>query len=87
MERESFESLEIAEILNKSFIPIKVDREERPDIDAIYMNYVQVGHPILYLPIPSCVSVFPRDTSCKLSTRTSRSPHSLALHYVNNPRV
>ena len=43
MERESFESPEIAQILNSSFIPIKIDREERPDIDAIYMNYVQVG--------------------------------------------
>ena len=41
MERESFQSPEIANLLNSSFIPIKVDREERPDIDAIYMNYVQ----------------------------------------------
>ena len=53
MERESFESQEIADILNKSFVPIKVDREERPDIDAIYMNYVQVGHPNLYLSLSS----------------------------------
>ena len=41
MERESFESTEVAETLNNHFIPIKIDREERPDIDAIYMNYVQ----------------------------------------------
>ena len=41
MERESFENPEIAAILNSSFIPIKIDREERPDIDRIYMNYVQ----------------------------------------------
>jgi uncharacterized protein YyaL (SSP411 family) len=41
MERESFESSAIAAILNQSFIPIKVDREERPDVDHIYMMYVQ----------------------------------------------
>jgi uncharacterized protein YyaL (SSP411 family) len=41
MERESFENQEVADILNKNFIPIKIDREERPDIDRIYMNYVQ----------------------------------------------
>jgi uncharacterized protein YyaL (SSP411 family) len=38
MERESFEDEEIAEILNKNFVSIKVDREERPDIDKIYMK-------------------------------------------------
>src|SRR5215472_11004615 len=41
MERESFESEEIAAILNRDFVPIKVDREERPDIDRIYMTFVQ----------------------------------------------
>jgi len=40
MERESFTDPEIAEILNKSFIAIKVDREERPDIDDIYMQAI-----------------------------------------------
>ncbi len=43
MERESFENEEIAAILNRSFIPIKVDREERPDVDRIYMSYVQAS--------------------------------------------
>ena len=38
MERESFENIEIARHLNKHFIPIKVDRERRPDIDEIYMS-------------------------------------------------
>src|SRR5512134_2766230 len=42
MERESFESEEIAEILNKFFVPIKVDREERPEVDDIYMKSVQL---------------------------------------------
>src|SRR5439155_7326344 len=38
MERESFENEEVAAILNKHFVCIKVDREERPDIDHIYMT-------------------------------------------------
>ncbi len=42
MEHESFESAAIAEELNKHFVCIKVDREERPDLDQIYMNAVQV---------------------------------------------
>jgi uncharacterized protein len=41
MEHESFENEAIAELVNRWFVPIKVDREERPDIDRIYMNYVQ----------------------------------------------
>ena len=41
MERESFENEEIAALLNRDYIAIKVDREERPDIDRIYMTFVQ----------------------------------------------
>ncbi len=41
MERESFENAAIAAILNAHFVAIKVDREERPDVDKIYMTYVQ----------------------------------------------
>jgi uncharacterized protein len=41
MERESFENERIAEILNRAYISIKVDREERPDVDRIYMTFVQ----------------------------------------------
>lgn len=41
MERESFENREIAEILNKYFVAVKVDREERPDIDSVYMSVCQ----------------------------------------------
>lgn len=41
MERESFQDEEIAEFLNEHFVCIKVDREERPDVDAIYMTAVQ----------------------------------------------
>ncbi len=41
MERESFENEEIATLMNQNFVSIKVDREERPDIDSIYMQAVQ----------------------------------------------
>jgi len=41
MERESFEDEETARVMNENFVPIKVDREERPDVDAIYMEAVQ----------------------------------------------
>ncbi|MES2430633.1 MAG: thioredoxin domain-containing protein [Bacteroidota bacterium] len=41
MERESFENVEVANIMNEHFINIKIDREERPDLDAIYMDAVQ----------------------------------------------
>jgi len=42
MERESFEDPEIAELMNDAFVCIKVDREERPDIDQIYMKVAQM---------------------------------------------
>ncbi len=41
MERESFEDHETATLINESFVPIKVDREERPDVDDLYMEAVQ----------------------------------------------
>lgn len=41
MERESFEDKEVAQVLNRNFIAIKVDREERPDVDHIYMSVCQ----------------------------------------------
>lgn len=41
MEEESFEDEEVAEILNRHFVAIKVDKEERPDIDSVYMNVCQ----------------------------------------------
>src|SRR5262249_22898319 len=42
MERESFENEAIAQLMNDNFVSIKVDREERPDLDTIYMNAVQM---------------------------------------------
>lgn len=42
MERESFENEDIAQVMNENFVNIKVDREERPDVDKVYMTFVQV---------------------------------------------
>ena len=44
MERESFENEEIAKLINENFIPVKVDKEERPDIDRYYQTIYQVMH-------------------------------------------
>ncbi|AKC61792.1 thymidylate kinase [Clostridium sporogenes] len=57
MERESFEDEDVAEILNNNFISIKVDREERPDVDNIYMSFCQAytgsgGWPLTILMTP-----------------------------------
>lgn len=43
MERESFEDEEIGRILSDNFVCIKLDREERPDVDKVYMTFVQVS--------------------------------------------
>ena len=58
MEHESFENEEIAQIMNENFICIKVDREERPDIDQIYMDAVHVitgsgGWPLNCFALPN----------------------------------
>jgi uncharacterized protein YyaL (SSP411 family) len=43
MEHESFEDQTVAQILNQYFVPVKVDREERPDVDRVYMLFVQAS--------------------------------------------
>lgn len=58
MEQECFEDEEVAELMNKHFISIKVDREERPDIDQIYMTAVQLmtqkgGWPLNCFTLPN----------------------------------
>lgn len=45
MERECFEDEEIGKILSDNFVCIKLDREERPDVDKVYMTFVQVCLP------------------------------------------
>ena len=57
MEHESFEDNEVAAVMNTDFISIKIDREERPDIDAVYMKAVQImtgqgGWPMNVITLP-----------------------------------
>lgn len=57
MEHQSFEDYEVAAVMNESFVSIKVDREERPDIDAVYMEAVQLmtgrgGWPLNCIALP-----------------------------------
>jgi uncharacterized protein YyaL (SSP411 family) len=63
MERESFEDEEVAEAMNKAFISIKVDREERPDIDTAYMKVCQImtgsgGWPLTIIMTPEKLPFF-----------------------------
>lgn len=57
MEKESFEDSEVASLMNETFVSLKVDREERPDIDKIYMNFCQMltgsgGWPLTIIMTP-----------------------------------
>lgn len=63
MERESFENQEIAGLLNREFISVKVDREERPDVDSVYMSVCQAmngqgGWPLTIIMTPGCRPFF-----------------------------
>ena len=63
MEKESFEDAKVAKILNQHFISIKVDREERPDVDKIYMNALNMmgsrgGWPLNIFLTPDLVPIF-----------------------------
>ena len=63
MEHESFENEAIAKVMNENFVNIKVDREERPDLDHIYMNAVQLmtqrgGWPMTVFLTPEAVPYF-----------------------------
>ena len=63
MEHESFEDKEVAELMNTHFIPVKIDREERPDIDDIYMTACSIisgrgGWPLNAIALPDTRPVF-----------------------------
>jgi uncharacterized protein YyaL (SSP411 family) len=81
MERESFESEEIAALLNRDFVSIKVDREERPDLDNVYMTACQLltrsgGWPLTVILTPKGLPFFagtyfpPADTHGRTGMRT-----------------
>ncbi len=63
MEHESFEDIEVASLMNEYYINIKVDREERPDIDAVYMQAVQLmtgrgGWPLNVIVLPDKRTIY-----------------------------
>ena len=73
MERESFEDDEVAALLNESFVSIKVDREERPDVDQIYMSVCQAmtgggGWPLTIIMTPEKKPFFRRNLHSKKNT-------------------
>lgn len=87
MERESFENPDIARIMNANFVNVKVDREERPDVDKVYMTFVTVR-----LRVHACVCVrfihSLGDTYCPFDLFFILSPHlgvpSLCIYGVCN---
>lgn len=88
MEHESFENEEIAQIMNENFICIKVDREERPDVDQIYMNAVQIitgsgGWPLNCFALPDGNPVY-GGTYFK-TEQWKYVLENLALSYKSNP--
>lgn len=89
MEHQSFEDNEVAAIMNEYFVSIKVDREERPDIDNVYMEAVQImtgrgGWPLNCITLPDGKPVyggtyFPREGWMSVL-------QSLADLYLNDPK-
>src|SRR5438034_4610295 len=76
MAHESFEDDGVAKLVNADFVPIKVDREERPDVDAVYMTATQAmtgqgGWPMTVFATPDgqpffCGTYFPRANFVRL---------------------
>jgi uncharacterized protein YyaL (SSP411 family) len=90
MERESFEDEKIGEFLKQHFVSIKVDREERPDVDKIYMTFVQAttgsgGWPMSVFLTPELKAFLWRHLFS--SNRTARPPGILAIAGANRRTV
>jgi len=88
MERESFESEELAALLNRHFVPVKVDREERPDIDRVYMTFVQAttgsgGWPMSVWLTPDLKPFF-GGTYFPPDNRYGRPGFAAVLEYLSN---
>lgn len=88
MEHESFENEAVAEIMNAHFICIKVDREERPDIDQIYMNAVQLmtgsgGWPLNCFALPNGEPFY--GGTYFQTAKWKQILNALADEYENNP--
>ncbi|PXY46252.1 thioredoxin domain-containing protein [Flavobacterium hydrophilum] len=89
MEEESFENEAVAKLMNDNFISIKVDREERPDIDQIYMNAVQLmtgkgGWPLNCIALPDGRPVFGGTYFTK--EEWTKALTELSELYRNNPK-
>ena len=97
MEHESFSDPEVAELLNRSFISIKVDREERPDIDQVYMTVVQAmtgsgGWPMTILMTPDkepfyAGTYFPKDARWGRPGLMQLLPQIADVWQNNRPKV
>lgn len=88
MEEESFENDFVAKIMNENFINIKIDREERPDIDKIYMNAVQLitgsgGWPLNCITLPDGRPIFGGTYFTK--KQWTKALTELSNLYKNNP--
>ncbi|OUR97604.1 thioredoxin domain-containing protein [Flavobacteriales bacterium 33_180_T64] len=88
MEEESFENDSVAKLMNENFISIKVDREERPDVDQIYMNAVQLmtgrgGWPLNCIALPDGRPVFGGTYFTK--TQWTKVLEELSSLYKNDP--
>ena len=89
MEEESFENEAVAKLMNDNFISIKVDREERPDIDQIYMNAVQLmtgkgGWPLNCITLPDGRPIFGGTYFTK--EEWIKALTELSNLYKNNPK-
>lgn len=89
MERESFENEEIAHIMNEHFVCIKVDREERPDVDQVYMNAVhlmkgQGGWPLNCFALPDGKPVY--GATYFPPSQWKQTLKSLYLSYNEDPK-
>jgi len=97
MERESFEDAEVAALMNNTFVNIKVDREERPDIDAIYMTVCQLltrhgGWPLTLLMTPDrepffAATYIPKDSRQGRMGMMQLIPHVERLWRQVRPRL
>jgi uncharacterized protein YyaL (SSP411 family) len=89
MEEESFENEAVAKLMNDNFISIKVDREERPDIDQVYMNAVQLmtgkgGWPLNCIALPDGRPIFGGTYFTK--EEWTKALTELSQLYRNNPK-
>lgn len=83
MERECFESEDIAKAMNENFVNIKVDREERPDVDKMYMTFVQV---IKWLKFPKLFVLLSLLESiqqfCDAKNHAVKCGHNYSFDYI-----